>query len=101
MENYRDDLLYSPLTVPEEGADPAAYKEALHDQTVYSMKEELLMAVNKRKYEALPVLIKLFNSIQSKKIGDSFRLEDFEGKNVNDYSILEENGRMGLKVNNI
>lgn len=47
--------------------------------------------MNKRKYEALPLAIQIFNTIQTKQIGDRFRLEDFEQKNVRDFSILNEN----------
>jgi len=45
---------------------------------VFTLKEKLLFAMNKRKYEALPLAIKIFNTIQTKQIGDRFRLEDFE-----------------------
>ena len=51
----------------------------------------MIFAMNKRKYEALPLAIQIFNTIQTKQIGDRFRLEDFEQKNVRDFSILNEN----------
>lgn len=74
-------------------ADPEQLIAQIHDATVFTLKEKLLFALNKRKYEALPVAIQIFNQIQNKQLGDRFKLEDFEQANVRDFSILDKNER--------
>lgn len=81
MEKYRDSLLNDHIPGWEQNRDPQVLAENAHNQAAFSMKEQLLFAMNKRKHEALPIMIKMFNQIQSKRIGDSFRLDDFESKN--------------------
>jgi hypothetical protein len=49
------------------------------------------MAMNQRKYQALPIMIEVFNRIQRKTLGDAYILEDFESRNVRDYTLLKEN----------
>ena len=53
--------------------------------------------MNKRKYEALPIVIELFNRIQRKSVNDAYRLEDFEEANVNEFSILKKNKKILAK----
>lgn len=53
-------------------------KETIHDSSVFQLKEELMMAMNQRKYKALPIIIEVFNRIQKKTLGDAYTLEDFE-----------------------
>jgi hypothetical protein len=66
-------------------------KETIHDSSVFQLKEELMMAMNQRKYQALPIMIEVFNRIQRKTLGDAYILEDFESRNVRDYTLLKEN----------
>jgi hypothetical protein len=63
MEKYRDSLMTEHISSAESNRDPQVLLETVHDATAYSMKEELLFAMNKRKHEALPVIIKMFNQI--------------------------------------
>ena len=58
--------------------EPDAVRSTMHDASIMHLKEELMQAMNKRKYEALPIMIEMFNRIQRKKLGDPYRLEDFE-----------------------
>jgi hypothetical protein len=69
MEKYRDSMLNDPIPGWEQNRDPYVLAENAHNTTAFSMKEELLFAMNKRKHEALSVMIKMFNQIQAKRIG--------------------------------
>jgi hypothetical protein len=71
-------MLENPLGPRDMAEDPEVLQAEIYDATVYTLKEKLLYAINKRKYEALPLAIQVFNQIQAKQIGDRFRLEDFE-----------------------
>ena len=58
--------------------DPEVLQATIHDASIFYYRTELLDAINKRKFNVLPTMIKLFNNIQRKEIGKKFRLDDFE-----------------------
>ena len=77
-----------PFNPSEVSKEPQALRETVHDSSVFHLKEKLIDALNKRKYEALPIMVKMFNSIQRRKLGKGYSLEDFESKNVKDFTVL-------------
>lgn len=94
-------MLYDPFVSEEFGTEPQAMKETIHDSSVFQLKEELMMAMNQRKYQALPIMIEVFNRIQRKTLGDAYILEDFESFNVRDYTLLKENEKKEDLVDDI
>lgn len=101
MKELREQIHDRPLDSLDMQYDPKVAATEIHDATVYSMKEELLHAMNKRKYHALPVLVKIFNKIQSSKLGETFRLNDFESANVNEFTVLDRNDKQLQKISEV
>lgn len=78
--------------------DPQILQNTIHDASVFHLRFELMDAINKRKYNTLPTMIKLFNKIQSKEIGQKLKLNDFESGNIHDYTILDKNKDLQLET---
>lgn len=50
-------MLDKPLGPQDMADDPEVLAAEIYDATVFTLKEKLLFAINKRKYEALPLTI--------------------------------------------
>jgi hypothetical protein len=71
----------------------------VYDSHLLLNREKLSQVLNKRKYEAMPLVLEIFNSIQKKKVGKTFKLDDFEQHYAGeDYSILKLNQAKNLSV---
>ena len=98
IEKIRNELVTKPIGPEHMDKDPEVLQNTIHDASVFHMRFELLDAINKRKYNTLPTMIKLFNKIQSKQIGEKLKLNNFESGNIHDYTILDKNKDLKLEA---
>ena len=98
IEKIRNELVTKPIGPEHMDKDPEVLQNTIHDASVFHMRFELLDAINKRKYNTLPTMIKIFNKIQSKQIGEKLKLNNFESGNIHDYTILDKNKDLKLEA---